>query len=1137
MKPMLRLKAMCLVLAFVMIFVSLPMVVLSADNNYKNGLWGEYYNGEKFDTYVTARTDSSINFSWSGTAPAPGVNTEHFSIRWIGQIFAESTDTYTFYTSTDDGVKLKINGKYLIIDKGPHGPEERKGTIDLEGGKYYELEIEYYNSYGGGEIKLYWQSPTFGKQIVPAQSLFAPKYKVDVTLESGSDYQTARAKMFCNENIDAKLVMKKYDLYGNLVDNFESNRNGQYLWEVTDTLGDEKNFYYSAYVVDNATNEVISEEITKQFGVDYTVDIDIDNVLGEVSPYLYGACIEDVNHELYGGIWAQMIFGENFAEPGTFDVDGVSIYGGDWTTSASGNDTQINVRRVDNGPKLVFDNLTCTTGEVSLDVKVSGDGPAGLIVKVSDAGMGADSFNGYEIGVMNNVLRLAKHQQNYTNIRDVQCNAPLNTWVNLKVQMTSDNLKIYINNQLITEYTDPAPLTSGAIGLRAWNCDASFKNIKFGKDVSTPTLIEMPNFSSKAVSGMWRSVKRGNAVGEYNFNTTDPFIGSKSQVICFTSGTGAIGINNMGLNRKGMNFEKDKDYNGYFYAKSQQETPVFLVFESANGQTQYCETEVLVSGNEWTKYSFELTPNAKDAAGRFTIELRAPGSVEIGYVYLQPGEWGLYKGLPFRRDVCEALENQELTVLRFGGSMINNNGYMWKRMLGAPEFRENYSGHWYPYSSFGFGIFEFLQLCDSLGILGIPALNSYESPQDVADFIDFATGTDRSNPWVQKRIEMGHPEPFDLPYLQIGNEERIDQNFAARFNNIASYVWAKDENIILVAGDFDYKEIIRDPYNFSGAASGITTLAGHKLILDHATQNGREVWLDIHFWTNNQFEAMNFFDAGVSLYNALKTICPDAKFKLAVFELNSHHHIFERALANAYCINRSERLSDMFAVMCSANCLQVDGHNDNGWDQGLVFMNNDSVWYQPPAYITKMSSSVYQPYTVDAVLSEQVLGLDVTATKSENGKTVVAKIVNVQDNSCKIKLNIPGLASEYVDARIISYADELSARNTSKNPQNSKPKDEIVIRNALNNGSMTYELPANSYTTIVLTVSELTRKPGDINGDDKVTVVDIVALRGIIMNETELDPDTFRIADLNEDGYISVTDIIALRRIIMSQTD
>ena len=96
------------------------------------------------------------------------------------------------------------------------------------------------------------------------------------------------------------------------------------------------------------------------------------------------------------------------------------------------------------------------------------------------------------------------------------------------------------------------------------------------------------------------------------------------------------------------------------------------------------------------------------------MSLKQPGSVVLGYVSVQPGEWGRFKGLPVRKDVSEALIAQGLTVLRYGRSMVNCPEYRWKQMIGPRERRQPYKGTWYPYSTNGRGIIDFMMIVRAL---------------------------------------------------------------------------------------------------------------------------------------------------------------------------------------------------------------------------------------------------------------------------------------------------------------------------------------------------------------------------------------------------------------------------------------
>ena len=799
-----------------------------------------------------------------------------------------------------------------------------------------------------------------------------------------------------------------------------------------------------------------------------TIRVDASKKEGQISPYLYGACMEDVNHELYGGIWSQMIFGESFAEPAEAIIpNGFTAGGGFWKTEPDGQGGNLLVSDEQNdGPKMVLDGTECKAGRVSVDMYWEGEGPNGFVIKTSNVREGANNFIGYEVGIYSEgILRLAKHENDFQMIGDYPCKAFEKEWVNLAVEMTEDTMIAYINGEEIVRYTDPHPIREGGVSLRAWNSSIKYRNIRFQRAGEEEQRIDVPPFTYKTQLGLpWRETVRGLARGETAFVTENPFKGSQSQRVTFLSGEGAYGINNMGLNRMGMHFVEGKPYEGYLYARTSAPTTLYVVMESADGTRRYAEQAVQLAPGGFSKYEFFLTPVQSDVAGRLSLELRAPGSVDLGYVFMQPGEWGRFKGLPVRRDVAEKLIEQKVAVLRFGGCMANARDYKWKRMLGAPEHRPAFKSWWYPWGSYGFGIVEFLELCEALGIPAVPDFNSYETPEDMADFIDFAIGTDESNEWVQKRIEMGHPAPFQLPFIQFGNEEKVNDAYAARFMAMAPGVWAKSKDVILVVGDFDYKDPITDPYHLTNTAGGITTLAPHKAMLDLAAANGREIWFDIHIWSGRPNDPVNFMDVAVTLFDQLQKLSPDAKFRLPCFELNANEHDLHRALSNAYAINRGERLGYIFPIITSANCLQVDGQNDNGWDQGLLFMDSHKAWLQPPGYVTQMAASAHLPCLAAWTVEGEADGLDITAACSEDGGKASVKLINLTDSPRQVELMLENLSASQAQISLLA-ADSVLVANTAVQPCKVVP---VHRQAAVTQGCIALEAPAYSYMTIVL---------------------------------------------------------------------
>lgn len=778
-----------------------------------------------------------------------------------------------------------------------------------------------------------------------------------------------------------------------------------------------------------------------------------------------GVCIEDVNHELYGGIDSQMLFGESFQEPPVAKVAGFAAYGGGWTVEGD-----VLRAAAGDGPKLIAERPPLATGEVSVQVRFAGkaSGLAGLIMKVSRPGVGADRFQGYEVSLDpgRQLLVLGRHRQNWEHIRDVPCSVAVGRWVDLTVRMTGTGLAVVVDGRPVVEFEDREhPLSAGSVGLRTWQREASFRGLKLRRGDQSEKLAfrAVDPHGDGGVSRMWRTVRRGSATGRLAPETEQPFAGSTSQRITFTGGAGAIGVENRGLNRRGLSFAAGKPYEGYLWIRADQPAEVRIAAESGDGSRTFGEAVLKVAGSEWKRYDFTLTPSEGGEGGRFAVTLAKPGSVVLGYAFLQPGPWGRFHGLPVRRDVTEGLIDEGVTVMRLGGSMVNAQGYRWKNMIGPRDRRPPYRGTWYPYSSNGWGIFEFLGLCEAAGFQAVVAVNMDETPQDLADLVEYANGPADST-WGRRRTADGHPAPYRLKYLELGNEEAVDEAYWRRFRPMAEAIWAKDPQIILIVGDFEYRQPIADPDHFEGAPR-IKTLAAHKKILDLTRARGREVWFDVHIWNHNPREARGRIAALASFDAALAKLSPGAPYRLCVLEENAINHAVRRAVAHGETVNGLMRMGDRVPIVCAANALQPDGQNDNGWDQGLLFLNPSKVWLQPPGYVTRMISRNVQPVIVEATASRANSDLDVTATRSVDGAKLVVQVANVGDQPRPCRIQLEGFTPSRPTAKVEELTGPLDAVNTATDPARIAPRPTECRLDATDGGGR-YTFPPHSFTVL-----------------------------------------------------------------------
>jgi hypothetical protein len=796
---------------------------------------------------------------------------------------------------------------------------------------------------------------------------------------------------------------------------------------------------------------------------DARIDVRADQVLHPVSRYLTGACIEDVNHEIYGGIYSQMIFGESFQEPAPpAPLRGFTAYGGRWIPQAG----ELAAETGD-GPKLLCAGPAFAEGEVSVELFFPEQKPgnAGLIVKVSQPGLGADRFTGYEVALeTSGRLVLGRHRQNWEPIRTVPCAVPIKEWLTLTVRMTEKSLEVLLNGKSLTQFEDTEhPLASGSVGLRTWQREARFRNLVIttaGTRQPKPFELSAPETGRDEVSAVWRAVRRGAAEGDVALETQGAFAGRQSQRLSFIRGSGEVGLENQGLNRWGLFFAGGKPYQGRLWARAPQATEVWVALESADGAIVHAEKRLRLKAGDWQYLEFSLRPKATEAKGRFAIKLKQPGSVTLGYAFLQPGPWGRFKGLPVRRDVAEGLIDQGITVLRYGGSMVNHPEYRWKKMIGPRDRRPPYTGTWYPHSSNGWGILDFMDFCEAAGFEYVPAFFMGESPQDMADFIKYAKGPARSE-WGRKRAADGHPAPYRLKYIELGNEERVDEAYWQKFKPMAEAVWAQDPDLILVVGDFFYNQVIQDPFNFGGGA--VKTLVAHKKILDLAREHGREVWFDIHIGTEQPPQPGNL--AGErSFIEQLGNISPGAKYKVVIFEFNAGNHSQKRALANALAINLVER-DGRLPIATSANCLQPDGQNDNDWNQGLLFLNPSQVWLQPPGYVTQMYSRNYLPQLASCEVTGEGNRLDANAKRSEDGRTLVLQVVNPTGQEMPAQIHLAGFAPKNAVAQVVELSGPLEARNTAAQPGAIVPQSRSWSH-GLKNGQTRFPFRPNSVTVL-----------------------------------------------------------------------
>ena len=241
------------------------------------------------------------------------------------------------------------------------------------------------------------------------------------------------------------------------------------------------------------------------------------------------------------------------------------------------------------------------------------------------------------------------------------------------------------------------------------------------------------------------------------------------------------------------------------------------------------EATLRATDKTWKKYEAVLTPDSTCQNAVLQLLVLTTGTLDVDMMSLMPQE--TFKGHGLRADLAQALADLHPKFLRFpGGCVVHGGGdgfwntYRWKTTVGPKEQRRQMKNTWGYHQSMGLGYYEYFQFCEDLNMEPVPILpcgvscqganggwemwptqaqdacpmsEMDEWVQDALDLIEWANG-DANTKWGRVRAEAGHPKPFNLKYLGIGNEEKISPEFAERFNYIYNKVREAHPEIIIV---------------------------------------------------------------------------------------------------------------------------------------------------------------------------------------------------------------------------------------------------------------------------------------------------------------------------------------------------
>ena len=434
------------------------------------------------------------------------------------------------------------------------------------------------------------------------------------------------------------------------------------------------------------------------------------------------------------------------------------------------------------------------------------------------------------------------------------------------------------------------------------------------------------------------------------------------------------------------------------------------------------ETTFDVSCTSWQKYEAVLTSAEDCTNANLQILVLTVGDIDIDQVSLMPED--TYKGHGLRKDLAQALADLHPKFMRFpGGCVVHGGGdgfwntYRWKTTIGPKEQRRQLKNTWGYHQSCGLGYFEYFQFCEDLGMEPVPILPCGVScqgtnggwsmwptqAQDVVpmsemdewvaeaiDLIEWANGDPATNKWAKMRADAGHPAPFNLKYLGLGNEEKISPEFIERFKYIYERVMKAHPEIVIVgtagpgshAGNPDFE-------------------AGWKLAEE----------LDMPILDEHYYEQNNYFLNKRQYDNYPR----DRKTKVYLGEYAAKDKKLIDALAEGLYLLHVERNAD---VVCMTSYAPLFARkNGTQWNPDLIYYDNERPFLTCSYYVQQLfGQSSGQYYYGDCVSFEgDEPGVEQPQVDVHYGQSVIlnvktrklfVKLVNAGDQPKKANINL-----------------------------------------------------------------------------------------------------------------------------------
>ena len=507
------------------------------------------------------------------------------------------------------------------------------------------------------------------------------------------------------------------------------------------------------------------------------------------------------------------------------------------------------------------------------------------------------------------------------------------------------------------------------------------------------------------------------------------------------------GLDNDGY--RGIGIKNGQEYRFSVYARTANNSPVKIAVELINSAGDNpVKGELTVTGNEWKKYTLTLKANFTDAHSRLRVLLPGKGtSADMDHISLFPADTWKNRENGLRADLAQAIYDLNPGVFRFpGGCIIEGNSlatrYQWKNSVGPVENRPLNENRWnytfkhraFPdyFQSLGLGFYEYFLFSEDIGAEPLPVVScglscQYESNevvpldelepyiQDALDLIEFANG-DTTTVWGKVRAQMGHPEPFNLKMIGVGNEQ-WNKVYVERLEMFTKAIREKYPDIKIIGS--------------SGPEAD-----GEKF--DYLWPEMKRVGVDLV--DEHYYKEPDWFFANAARYDKYDRKGP----KVFAGEYASHdhsankHNNWRAALSEAAFMTGLERNADVVLMATYAPLL---AHFDAWqWNPDMIWFDNMQLMRTPSYYVQQMygmnAGTDVLPLMMDG---KPVTGQDslyATAALDSNTGEIILKIVNTGDKDAKVNITFDGLAKK---SKIVSgyctymQNDNLLAENSLGN--------------------------------------------------------------------------------------------------------